>query len=618
MASLGNTTEKYDRSILYCGVPLYMIDKSELELITDELEIDRVGNLAKWELISLILSNLNCSVELPTKFKRPLNIDMTSIGNMIREEVVKQVQLQKHSMDGEVAQGVATKQKIYVPFQQTNIDNYIVGNNFLVWKKEFEQKMIILNVPKSNYPKLLSAYLPSSISSYLKYMGEKSDKKKANSYSYEELVKMIIEKEDGVSLERKFFTSKREKEQSVTEFYYELKEVSDIIHHEESAEFQQKLLCQQFRENINDRKLEKVLKKSKSNNIHQLVDRALEVEEEEKIDKKYQNIEQSVNFVNSKNSFNERNKYYEHRNGNRENYPKSEGNSNYRNSNNYYDQNRKKRNDWQRKPRKSWVVRDKRFNNESEENRNSDNNVSMDYLNEQIESLRDEMKKMKMNTLLIDKNDSDNDSINRIEQQNQKIVTLRNQSENYDKVEVNRNLNVKLFGNDGLRYFKIRIGNTDVKAMVDSGANVSCINKSEVERIFNKKLKENKKTRITTADGSEMRVFGAIICNCEINNLFVLIKFKIINNLAAPIIIGDDILQKLIIDGQNKEIRGSIRSNGIINAIRIGENRISDVVRRKLSEQKLTNYHTECLCKILEANKSIIGSDDNIGCYQKK
>ncbi|KAI3387178.1 hypothetical protein SNEBB_007897 [Seison nebaliae] len=76
---------------------------------------------------------------------------------------------------------------------------------------------------------------------------------------------------------------------------------------------------------------------------------------------------------------------------------------------------------------------------------------------------------MKMNTLLIEKNDSDSDSINKIENLGNSIGMIRRETE----IDTARKFNVKLFENNGVRYFKIRIGNDDIKAMVDSGANVS-------------------------------------------------------------------------------------------------------------------------------------------------
>ena len=92
----------------------------------------------------------------------------------------------------------------------------------------------------------------------------------------------------------------------------------------------------------------------------------------------------------------------------------------------------------------------------------------------------------------------------------------------------------------------LKVNNTVTKALIDTGANHSCVSASFVKRL---RLHQNVRnarscSRLFTADGKPMTVRGTVDLSLNINGLLIPFYFHVVEHLHHNVLVGIDFLTK--------------------------------------------------------------------------
>ena len=91
---------------------------------------------------------------------------------------------------------------------------------------------------------------------------------------------------------------------------------------------------------------------------------------------------------------------------------------------------------------------------------------------------------------------------------------------------------------------KIKIGPNSYNAIIDSGATVSAVSFEfqKNDQVLREQHLQNLKTKLQTANGQTLKVHGQIKVPFSINNHSAHFEFLVVDELTAPIILGQDFL----------------------------------------------------------------------------
>ena len=136
-------------------------------------------------------------------------------------------------------------------------------------------------------------------------------------------------------------------------------------------------------------------------------------------------------------------------------------------------------------------------------------------------------------------------------------------------------------------YINVKLNDFPIKALVDSGADLCCINKSLLTKLGLTNYEQTKTTQVRGVSGKIIQVLGTIKLNISIGESQFIQNFHIFDNIHHSLIIGHDFLHqnKCKLDYEKQEFQAGIANVHILTTFSTGLARLQySVVLKPLSE----------------------------------
>lgn len=169
---------------------------------------------------------------------------------------------------------------------------------------------------------------------------------------------------------------------------------------------------------------------------------------------------------------------------------------------------------------------------------------------------------------------------------------------------------------DNRPYVNVNFFDSDIVALLDSGASHSVIGKKGFWIIKKYKLALDKKCSefVSTADGTRQKIYGCVDIPVRIKETIRIIKFFFVPSLEQEVILGNNFCNQfgIIMDFKNQfwDIRASDMPVAVVNCVNV--NRRALFKNSNISDEELAQK-----TRIIESFKDIAGTDEKLGRTHK-
>ncbi|KAI3378369.1 hypothetical protein SNEBB_004779 [Seison nebaliae] len=364
-------------------------------------------------------------------------------------------------------------------------------------------------------------------------------------------------------------TASKRKDKTATEFYYDLKEIAEMIFPETTEEEKERRTIISLINNINDAKLEKAFRKMSSPSIEQLLSKAYEIEADEIIDAKYNHSSSTkTSSDGQKELIDERPGWYQN------NFRKNNYSGRNQQNGNRYQPNRHSQSNFQKNTRKQYNDYRNSHGNERRVDRNYSNQYSPRRMSQRDhhDGTQHERNANALVPRFMSKESENSGSDSETSSNSLHI-------EGINQIEISRN---------NLPHIKVIIRNRVEEALIDSGAGSTCIkstlvNPSDIEISSVKFVK--------AANGEKIQCEGETNIMIKISGKRVHIRCLVIKNLNESIIIGMNVLKFTTIDFNKNSIRFHKHVKDIVTVNNTHDDGDREIILNKILQLK-NEFHS--------------------------